>query len=183
MPRHKPKFNEKVFFLFSGAIISVPFSLLTNSLVTYFFALNLPHFYAAGLPIIVFGPVFEEFAKSYPLYYRHGETEKSLMTLGWLTGLGFGLVEFCLYVFYYQAPILARLPLILFHASNTAIVAYGIGKGRIILFFLLAALLHGLNNFGALAGGKWHIINFIVIIFSYSLAIYLHTRAREEYVS
>ena len=43
-------------------------------------------------------PFIEELAKVFPLFYRHGETERSIVMLGILIGLGFGITEFVLYV-------------------------------------------------------------------------------------
>ena len=109
----------------------------------------LPAFYSAFCSTALFTPFIEEFSKVYPLFYRHGETEKSIFILGFLTGLGFGITEFLLYVFVQGAPVLVRLPAIFFHASSTSIVGYGIATKRPMSFFLIAVALHLLNNFFA----------------------------------
>ena len=44
--------------------------------------------------MVVLVPFVKELAKVYPLFYMHGEIERSLVTLGLLTGLGFGEAEF-----------------------------------------------------------------------------------------
>jgi RsiW-degrading membrane proteinase PrsW (M82 family) len=76
----------------------------------------------------------EEVAKVFPLFYRHGETERSIFNLGVLVGLGFGVTEFALYVFTLNAFFIFRLPGIIFHASSAGITAYGIAKKKPVLF-------------------------------------------------
>ena len=73
---------------------------------------------------VIFAPFIEEFAKVFPLYYRHGETERSIMNLAVLTGLEFGVTEFVLYVFTLGVPFISRIPGLIFHASSTGITAY-----------------------------------------------------------
>jgi RsiW-degrading membrane proteinase PrsW (M82 family) len=49
----------------------------------------LPSFEAEVLVIAVLAPLIEESAKAYPLFYRHGESQKSSWTMGLLVGFGF----------------------------------------------------------------------------------------------
>jgi RsiW-degrading membrane proteinase PrsW (M82 family) len=177
---HRPHITEKLFFLFSGAIMSTPFPAMANTLINTFLVLNIDYQLAMTISIIIIAPILEEFAKAYPLFYRHGETERSLIILGFLTGLGFGIAEFLLYIFYYQAPIIYRLPLIFFHASTTTIVAAGIGKNRSLISYLLAVILHSLVNIFAIMSGGWTIGVFAVSIFSYILAWYLYKISSEK---
>jgi len=125
IPLHRPNLRENLFFFVSGIIMSVPLTLFigwfTDSLCVV-----LPIFYARLCSTVISTPLIEEFAKAYPLFYRHGETEKSIFTLGFIVGLGFGISEFFVYVLTLGAPILFRLPGILFHAASTSITAYGI---------------------------------------------------------
>ena len=90
----------------------------------------MPLFFAQVCSSVIFAPFVEEFAKVFPLIYRHGETERSLLDLGILVGLGFGVTEFALYVFTLGAPVLSRVPGVIFHASSTGITAYGIAKKK-----------------------------------------------------
>ena len=53
---------------------------------------------SAALLVVVLAPFIEELAKVFPLFYRHGETQRSLVSLGLLIGLGFGIAEFVEYV-------------------------------------------------------------------------------------
>jgi len=53
-----------------------------------------PTAFSVALLIVILAPFIEELAKVFPLFYRHGETERSLVTLGLLIGLGFGVAEF-----------------------------------------------------------------------------------------
>ncbi len=146
---HRPDLEEKLFFLLSGIIVSIPITLLFGTFTNNFLGV-LPSFFATIVSIVLFTPFIEEFAKAYPLFYRHGETERSIFILGFLVGLGFGITEFLLYVFVLHIPVYLRLPGIFFHAASTSIVAYGIGKRQPVRFYLVAVSLHFLNNFSAL---------------------------------
>jgi RsiW-degrading membrane proteinase PrsW (M82 family) len=164
---HKPDFQEKMFFFFSGIVTSVPLTLWAN-LFTDSLCVALPFFYAQICSIAIFTPFIEEFAKAYPLFYRHGESVRSLFLLGFLVGLGFGFAEFLLYVFAYNQPWFVRLPGIFFHASSTSIVAYGIRTGKSWLFYLVAVCLHFAINFASLIPSLW-----IISTIAFSLAYYL----------
>jgi RsiW-degrading membrane proteinase PrsW (M82 family) len=179
---HKPNLREKLFFLFSGMAISVPFTLFASFLAQSFIDKNLPEFIAIPLLIAIVAPLLEEFAKAYPLFYRHGETEKSVITLGFLTGLGFGIVEFFLYVFVLGAPILIRLPAAFFHATNTSIVAYGIIKKRTLTFYLIAVVLHFTINFSAFLQFTSYTIPLMAVLISFVLAGILYLKAKEKMI-
>jgi RsiW-degrading membrane proteinase PrsW (M82 family) len=150
---HKPNVKEKIFFFISGLLVSVPFTLFfsdfTNSLCDV-----LPVFFGQVCSIVIFAPFIEEFAKVFPLYYRHGETERSIVTLAVLTGLGFGVTELVLYVFALDASFISRVPGLIFHASSAGITAYGIAKKKPIVFYLIAVSLHLANNLFALLGAS-----------------------------
>jgi RsiW-degrading membrane proteinase PrsW (M82 family) len=146
IPLHKPSLKEKLFFFSSGIIVSVP-------IATFFepvFLSPVPLGYAAIVLVVLLAPLVEEFAKAFPLFYRHGETKKSLMTLGFLVGLGFGIFEFLEYVVILQVPFIFRLPGIFFHAASTSIVGYGIANKKPTTFYLIAVALHFSNNIVAL---------------------------------
>jgi RsiW-degrading membrane proteinase PrsW (M82 family) len=150
---HKPNVKEKIFFFISGLLVSVPFTLFfsdfTDSLCDV-----LPMFFGQVCSIVIFAPFIEEFAKVFPLYYRHGETERSIVTLAVLTGLGFGVTELVLYVFALDASFISRVPGLIFHASSAGITAYGIAKKKPIVFYLIAVSLHLANNLFALLGAS-----------------------------
>ena len=99
----------------------------------------------------VVAPFVEELAKVFPLFYRHGETERSIVTLGVLIGLGFGISEFFLYVVFLHVPPIARVPGVIFHASSASITAYGIAKKNPLPYYLISVMLHAANNFFAIA--------------------------------
>ena len=79
------------------------------------------------------------------------------MTLGVLTGLGFGITEFILYTFVLGAPLFSRLPGLIFHSASAGITTYGIIKNQPFRFYIFSVTLHSINN--------------IVSIFSTSLPI------------
>lgn len=181
VPLHKPGFKEKFFFLTSGILVSVPFTIFIAGFSDSLCVL-MPVFYAQICSVAIFAPFVEEFAKAYPIFYRHGETEKSIFTLGLLVGLGFGLSEFVVYVFTLNVPIIARLPGIVFHASSTSITAYGIAKKKPIPFYLIAVALHFLNNFFALVGELWFIVGPAALATAFLLAWRFYLRTSETIV-
>jgi RsiW-degrading membrane proteinase PrsW (M82 family) len=85
---HRPDINELLFFLLSGVLISIPFTIFFEEFADQFCFL-LPVFPAELCSVALIAPFIEEFAKAYPLFYRHGETQRSIIHLGLLTGLGF----------------------------------------------------------------------------------------------
>jgi len=183
IPAHRPDIKEQFFFLLSGMIISVPLTLFINTYITNLLVDFLRPFYVALLSTAVFAPITEEFAKSYPLFYRHGETERSIFKLGFLTGLGFGVSEFFLYVLVYEAPVSIRLFGILFHACNTSIVAFGLAKKHPLPFYLVAVFLHFSNNFLAIFGPLWALGGITILFLTYILSWILYNKTSEKVVS
>ncbi len=181
IPLHKPGLKERSFFLFSGIIVSIPITLFVNIFSNHLCFL-LPGFYSEVCAVGIFAPFIEEFSKAYPLFYRHGETEKSIFILGFLVGLGFGISEFFLYVFGLGAPVYIRLPGIFFHASSTSITAYGIAIKRPLPFYIAAAILHLSYNFSTFLGMAWLIIGPSSLIITYSLSWHLFHRTSEKMV-
>jgi len=177
---HRPKLKEKTFFLISGIIVSVPMTLLFGTISSDFLG-NLSFIFANLVSLLIFTPFIEEFAKAFPLFYRHGETERSIFILGFLVGLGFGISEFFLYVFAFGVPFPLRLPGILFHAASASIIAFGIAKKNPIPFYLIAVGLHFLNNFSALfESGALGIV--VANIGSYYLCWHLYNRTSEKFI-
>jgi RsiW-degrading membrane proteinase PrsW (M82 family) len=142
---HKPDIKEKIFFLSAGLLMSVPFTLFFSDLSTAL-CVAMPLIIAQVCAIVIFAPFIEEGAKVFPLFYRHGETERSFLDLGILVGLGFGLTEFALYVFTLGAQVLGRIPGVIFHASSACITAYGIARKKPLQFYLMAVAAHLANN-------------------------------------
>jgi hypothetical protein len=176
IPLHKPSRKELLFFLVSGMVVSFPFG--------YFFESLYPIQFSIAFLFVVLGPFVEELAKVFPLFYRHGETERSLVTLGLLTGLGFGIVEFSEYVFLAHAPIIGSIPHIIFHASSATITAYGIAKKNPIPYFLIAVGLHVTNNFFAFTTDIIGVfVQLLVLITVYLLAWrYYHQASKDKIV-
>ena len=181
---HKPDIKEKLFFLTAGLLMSVPFTVFfsefTNSL-----CIAMPLFFAQVCAIVIFAPFIEEVAKVFPLFYRHGETERSILDLGILVGLGFGLTEFALYVFTLNTPILARIPGVVFHASSAGITAYGIAKKKPLQFYLIAVTAHLVNNLLVLFSAEiafLYIPGLIVLVGTYLLAWRLYRQTSETIV-
>ena len=173
IPIHKPSLRELIFFFLCGILVSFP-----NALVFEQFASFLPY----ALIVIVVAPFVEEFAKVLPLFYRHGETERSIVTLGILIGLGFGITEFFLYVFVYDVPWFVRIPGIIFHASSAGVTAYGIAKKKPLSYYLTSVFLHGANNFFAVVAP----VNFgvlaelLILVTVYLLAWRFYHQASDE---
>ncbi len=179
---HKPEIKEKIFFFISGILVSVP--------LTFFFygfaeslCVTLPFFYAQLCSIVFFAPFVEEFAKVFPLFYRHGETERSIVTLAILAGLGFGIAEFVLYVLTLDVPFISRIPGVIFHASSAGITAYGIVKRKLLLFYFIAVLLHLANNLIALSAFFLAVIpGAIIVVGAYLLVWHFYNRTSETVV-
>jgi RsiW-degrading membrane proteinase PrsW (M82 family) len=172
IPIHKPSFKEYAFFFSSGILVSIPFTL--------FFA-NFYNFLPQALVIIVLAPLIEELAKVFPLFYRHGETERAYIVLGLLIGLGFGISEFVLYVAVFDVPFYARIPGIVFHASSAAITAYGIAKKKPLPYYLIAVALHLGNNFFAVTDSFFSIFGQVIILITvYLLSYRYYHRASKE---
>jgi RsiW-degrading membrane proteinase PrsW (M82 family) len=179
---HKPNVKEKIFFLISGLLVSVPFTLFFSDFADSL-CFVLPMFFAEVCSAVIFAPFIEEFAKVFPLYYRHGETERSIMTLAILAGLGFGITEFVLYVFTLNAPFISRVPGLIFHASSAGITAYGIAKKKPLRFYLIAVSLHLANNLFALLGSSLlYLPGVAVLVATYFLAWRLYQRTSETIV-
>lgn len=142
---HRPPLREKLFFLLSGMVSSVPLTLFVDQFASSLLS-SLSLFYAVLVSTVILSPFLEEFAKAFPLLYRHGETTRSIFTLGLFVGFGFGLVEFVLYVFVLGIPFVSRLGGIVFHAASTSITAYGIATRRPVLFYMASVALHFSNN-------------------------------------
>lgn len=177
---HNPDAKEQFFFFLSGIIISIPMSLFFeifgNSIAPF-----TSQIFTALWATALIAPLVEEFAKAYPLFYRHGETERSIYTLGFLVGLGFGVSEFFVYILAYGSPIILRLPGILFHAASTSIVAYGISRKRAGFFYIVAVLLHAVNNFFAQFGDLWLIGGIGAILATYFISLYFNAKVKDKY--
>jgi RsiW-degrading membrane proteinase PrsW (M82 family) len=182
IPFHKPDAKEKIFFFLSGTIMSIPLTLFAETISAYFLNARPAFFYTELVLATIIAPLIEEFFKAYPLFYRHGETEKSILALGFYTGLGFGLIEFLLYTFVYDAPFVVRFFLIFFHAANTSILAYGIAKKKSVRFFFIAAMLHFLYNFSAYLGNSWFLVGLICVPLSVLTALFLRLKTTEKII-
>ena len=181
---HKPDFKEKIFFLLSGLLVSVPFTVFfsdfSNSLCEI-----MPLIYAQVCSVAIVAPFIEEFAKVFPLFYRHGENERSIITLGLLTGLGFGITEFLLYVFILGTPFFSRIPGVAFHVASTGITAYGIIKKQPYRYYIFSVLLHIINNLVAIyiiSIPALFIITTINLVLTYYSAWYFYQKTSEKII-
>jgi len=181
IPLHKPDFNEYLFFFLSGIVISIPFTVFYESFADQFCFL-LPYLPAELCSVAIIAPFIEEFAKAYPLFYRHGETQRSIFKLGLLTGLGFGITEFFLYIFLYNAPVPIRIPGLIFHAASTSIVAYGIANKNPLPFYIIAVFLHFSNNYLAIIGDIWYVGAPIIVGITVLLSWLLYLQTSEKIV-
>jgi len=176
IPIHKPKRREYLFFFASGIVVSIPFAVFFESLY--------PTAASSVILIVLVAPFVEELAKVFPLFYRHGETQRSIVTLGILIGVGFGIAELVNYVVFADVPLLARIPGIVFHGSSAAIAAYGVAKKNPLPYYLIAVFLHAANNFFAISANPLFILPQVtVLILVYVLAWrYWHKASPDEVV-
>lgn len=169
IPIHTPNTKELFFFFISGILISIPFTIFFSQF-TEVLCIQLDFIYATICSTAIFAPIIEEFAKIYPILYRHGETQRSLFTIGFLVGLGFGIAEFLLYIFILEVPFVYRIPALFFHAASTSIIAYGIITKKPYRYYGLAVMLHFSNNFFALFGEIWYIGGVATLFLTYYLS-------------
>jgi hypothetical protein len=133
------------------------------------------------LAVAIIGPLVEEFGKGYPLFYRHGETKKSLMNLGFLVGLGFGFTELLEYVLILNVSVFVRVPFLFFHAFTTSILAYGVANKRPVAFYLLAVFLHFANNMVAIFDTSGFLVLMPFLLTGY-VFFYLYRKTPQEQI-
>ncbi len=155
------------------AFIQYPLQTWANQAVTHFFGIEAFHGYsmlAALIPYILLTGLVQEGAKLLaPLVYfrlRRPQDTRTALAIGAIAGAGFGIFEAqwvlnsvftmgwnwsWVEAFGFQAifGFWERFFAIAFHTAATAIVAYGLFTGRGWQFYLLAAFLHALLNYGA----------------------------------
>ena len=183
IPIHRPDIRELLFFFLCGVITSVPITLFIDSLANPLLT-GLDSFSATLISVALFAPFIEEFSKIFPLYYRHGETQRSVMQLALAVGFGFGLVEMLTYVSVYGIGVLPfRLTGLLFHPASASIAAYGIATKRPLPFYLLAVALHFTNNFLAVTVTLPVSISIIVVGAAVWISWKLYHRTTEKFIS
>jgi RsiW-degrading membrane proteinase PrsW (M82 family) len=161
LPFSRESRGERSFFFLSGIMVGVPVALFFESVSHLYFT-------SLGVATII-APLVEEFAKADPLFFRYERSARSLMRFGLLSGLGFGVAEFLVYI-YGGAPFFVRLPAIAFHAAGASIVGYGVSNHRTLRYYSLAVVLHFLNNFFAALGWLWLVGGVGATVASYYLA-------------
>jgi RsiW-degrading membrane proteinase PrsW (M82 family) len=176
---HKLGWRERIFFLLSGIIVSIPITLFLEALDQSFYSF-LPMVMTQFLSIVIFAPFIEEFSKAYPLFYRYSLSERSLFILGFLVGLGFGITEFLIYVFIYGVPFYVRIPGLFFHAASTSLVAYGIAKNKPLVFYLLAVGLHMSANLFSFINQV--IPAMVITFFTFYLSYLLFQKTTNKYL-
>lgn len=178
---HKPSINELLFFFVSGAILSVPWTFAVTSFADVLLT-GLSTFNVLLISVAIFPPFIEEFSKVFPVFYRHGETQKSIMNLALCVGLGFGIVEFLIYVFVLGVSPFGRLPGLLFHPATASITAYGIATKRPIPFYLLAVGLHFANNFLAIFAPVAFPTSIVIVVAAVVIYRWLYGKAKEQFI-
>ena len=179
---HKPDASEMLFFFLCGVVISVPLTLFIYQYSNTLLA-GLDPFIAAFIARAIFSPFIEEFAKAYPLFYRHGETERSIFSIALSVGIGFAIVELATYVSALGVPVTTRLPGLLFHPASTSITAYGVATKRPLPFYLVAVFLHFSYNYLVLTNPSF---GFSIALFVMALTVFaswqLRNRTKEKIV-
>ncbi len=180
---HKPSINELLFFLLSGVIVSVPLTLFIEQNLGVPLLTGLSSFDVTLITLAVFAPFVEEFSKVFPLFYRHGETQRSIFNLALCVGLGFGIVEFVTYVASYGPQIIPyRISGLFFHPASTSITAYGIATRRPLPYYLAAVSLHFANNFFAVTTPAALPSSVIVLAITLFASWRLHDKTKEKFI-
>ncbi len=143
---HRPSQLEITSFFVQGLIMSIPMAIYFEEYFNGHLAQIAPWLPVPEVMALLLAPFIEEFAKVFPLFERHGETAKTIVFLGFITGLGFGFAEFFIYVFQYGEPVGARILQIFDHASYALISSYGLVVRRFLPFFFLAVGFHASFN-------------------------------------
>ena len=177
---HKPNVDEKLFFFLCGVITSVPLTLFFAQLASVFLS-GMDAFLASLVSAAGFTPLIEEFAKAFPLFYRHGETERSIFSLALFVGLGFGVVEMLTYIFVLGANPVGRLPGLFFHPASTSITAYGVARRKPIQFYLVAVFLHFAHNLLVLLNPSLPFSSIITALTIF-LSWQLYRRTHEKFI-
>ena len=168
IPIHRPGINELMFFLLCGAILSVPLTLFIEQYFANPLLVGLSPFTASLISVAVFAPFIEEFSKVFPLFYRHGETQRSIFNLALFVGLGFGIFEFATYVFALGVDPIARLPGLI-ATKNT------------LPFYLLAVGLHFSNNIFVTLS-PWFPTSVLVVAATVFISWRLHDKTKEKFI-
>ena len=180
-PVHRPSMSELLFFLLCGAILSVPLTLFVQGQIANQLISGVSAGAALFISVAIFAPLIEEFSKVFPLFYRHGETQRSIVNLAIFVGLGFGTVEFLTYVFALGIDPIVRIPGLFFHPASVAIAAYGIAVKKPWIFYFMAVGLHFINNFLALVI-SWFPVSVVVVITTIVTAWQLRARTKEKLI-
>ena len=183
IPIHRPKTPERLFFLCCGVIISIPITIFVASLANPMLAGLDQAFVAPLISTAIFAPFIEEFSKVFPLYYRHGETQRSILDLAMMVGLGFGIIELLTYVFVANVSVFFRIPGLFFHPSSTVIAAYGIATKKPVVFYALAVSLHFAVNFLAIVNPLPISGSILVVGLTVWLAYILYGRTKERVIA
>jgi RsiW-degrading membrane proteinase PrsW (M82 family) len=179
---HKPDASEIVFFFLCGVVISIPLTLFIYQ-YSDILLVGLDPFIATFIATTIFAPFIEEFAKAYPLFYRHGETERSIFNLGLSVGIGFAIVELVTYVSALSVPITYRLPGLFFHPASTSITAYGIATKRPLPYYLDAVALHFSYNYLVQTSPSFGFsIALFVVVLTVFASWQLRSRTKEKIV-
>lgn len=181
IPLHRPKPSEMIFFFSCGVIMSVPITLFIIQLLDPL-TMGLDPFYATLVSTTFFSPFVEEFSKVFPLFYRHGETQRSIFNLAVMVGLGFAIVELITYVVVVGVPWYFRLPGLFFHPAATSISAYGIATKRPVQFYAVAVALHFTNNFLAAVNPFPVSVSIFVVALTVFVAWKLNERIQEKII-
>ncbi len=169
--------GKKSFFFISGVIISVSFTIYAKNLTNPLLFQHLKRILAIRIwSTAILTPLIEEFAKAYPLLHRNEDTKKSLITLGFLVGLGFGINEFFLYITQRDASIYIRLPVIFLHAATTAITAYGIKRDKPLLPYLTAFSLHSAYNLSGIYNIHWLTSRYPILLATILIAAHVYSK-------
>jgi len=169
------------FFFLCGVIMSVPITLFISGLADPLLS-GLDTSLALLISTAFLAPFIEEFSKIFPLYYRHGETQRSIMRLAVTVGFGFGLVELITYVAVAGVPILFRLPGLAFHPASTAIAAYGVATRKPLPYYALAVALHFSNNFLVVINPLPISASIIIVAVTVWIAWTLYHRTKEKFI-
>jgi len=133
-----------------------------------------------GLPSVLASGFVQEAAKMVPMIVWKRWSGRSItpamgLAIGAIAGAGFGIFEAFWGIssvfragwttaaiqadgFMGIAPFWERFFAIAFHIGASALVGYGLAKGKLVKFFIIAALLHSVLNYSSLIYQHWYLV-------------------------
>jgi hypothetical protein len=192
------------------AFVQIPLQSWTSDLLQVFWPpLVINHWLLyASIPSILLSGIVQEASKIAPVLlwkWRRGEVPvQTIVLAGAVAGVGFGIFEavwihnsvlasgwtwslVSSHGYTALIPFWERFFTVGFHIAASTVAAWGVAKGMGWRFYLLAALLHGILNYGSvllqrrlLSGNSVEVYVAVIAVMVTGLALWLRSRAAAD---